>query len=60
MSGNPEAAIERNHNLFCQFAIDSLPRQLAVDLGACSGFQSIPLLELGFSAVIGYAIDYPK
>ncbi|MEG5034000.1 hypothetical protein [Microcoleus sp. AT3-D2] len=51
---------ERNHALFCQFAIDSLPRGLAVDLSASSGFQSIPLVELGFSAVIGCAIGYLK
>jgi len=55
MSGNPAAAIERNHALFCQFAIGSTPRGLAVDLGAGSGFQSIPLAELGFSVV---AIDF--
>ncbi|NQE35719.1 class I SAM-dependent methyltransferase [Microcoleus asticus] len=55
MSGNPEAAIERNHALFCQLALDSAPRGLAIDLGAGSGFQSIPLAKLGFSVV---AIDF--
>lgn len=43
MSGNPEAAIKRNHDLFCQIEIDSTLRGLAIDLGAGSGFQSIPL-----------------
>lgn len=55
MSGNYETAIARNRSLFGQFAIGSLPRGLAVDLGAGSGFQSIPLAELGFSVV---AIDF--
>ena len=55
MSGNPEAAIARNHALFCQLALDSAPRGLAIDLGAGSGFQSIPLAKLGFSVV---AIDF--
>lgn len=55
MSGNSEAAIKRNHDLFCQLEIDSAPRGLAVDLGAGSGFQSIPLAELGFSVV---AVDF--
>lgn len=55
MSGNPEAAIKRNHDLFCQLEIDSTLRGLAIDLGAGSGFQSIPLAELGFSVV---AVDF--
>ncbi len=55
MAGTPEGAIERNHDLFCQLGIDSAPRGLAVDLGAGSGFQSIPLAELGFSVV---AVDF--
>ncbi len=55
MSGNPEAAIERNYNLFCELKIDLMARGLAVDLGAGSGFQSIPLAKLGFSVV---AVDF--
>lgn len=55
MAGTPESAIERNHDLFRQLEISSSPRGLAVDLGAGSGFQSIPLAELGFSVV---AVDF--
>lgn len=55
MAGTSDAAIQRNHDLFRQLEIDSTPRGLAVDLGAGSGFQSIPLAELGFSVV---AVDF--
>lgn len=55
MSGTSEAVIKRNRDLFCQLAIDSTPRGLAIDLGAGSGFQSIPLAELGFSVI---AVDF--
>ncbi|MBW4471462.1 MAG: class I SAM-dependent methyltransferase [Stenomitos rutilans HA7619-LM2] len=55
MAGAPEAAIQRNHDLFHQLGIDSMPRGLAIDLGAGSGSQSIPLAELGFSVV---AVDF--
>ena len=55
MSGTSEAVIKRNRDLFHQLAIDSTPRGLTVDLGAGSGFQSIPLAELGFSVI---AIDF--
>ena len=55
MSGNLESAIKSNHDLFCQLEIDLIPRGLAVDLGAGSGFQSIPLAEFGFSVV---AVDF--
>jgi SAM-dependent methyltransferase len=55
MAGTPESAIERNHALFHQLEISSSARGLAVDLGAGSGFQSIPLAELGFSVV---AVDF--
>ena len=54
MAGTPEAAIKRNHDLFCKLRVDSL-QGLAIDLGAGSGFQSIPLAELGFSVI---AIDF--
>ncbi|NKB16868.1 MAG: class I SAM-dependent methyltransferase [Pseudanabaena sp. CRU_2_10] len=54
MAGTPEAAIKRNHDLLRQLGIN--PSQgLAVDLGAGSGFQSIPLAELGLSVI---AIDF--
>ena len=55
MSGTPAAAFNRNCNFFHQLGIDSLSPGLAIDLGAGSGFQSIPLAELGFSVV---AIDF--
>ena len=55
MAGTPESVFERNHALFRQLEISSSPRGLAVDLGAGSGFQSIPLAELGFSVV---AVDF--
>lgn len=55
MSGSPEVVIERNRALFHQLGIDNLPRGLAVDLGAGSGFQSVPLAEFGFSVV---AVDF--
>jgi len=55
MSGPSEAAIKRNCDLFHQLEIDSTPKGLAVDLGAGSGFQAIPLAELGFSVI---AVDF--
>lgn len=55
MAGDPESALKRSHDLFRQLKIGSSPRGIAVDLGAGSGFQSIPLAELGFSVV---AVDF--
>jgi 2-polyprenyl-3-methyl-5-hydroxy-6-metoxy-1,4-benzoquinol methylase len=55
MAGTPESAIKRNYALFRQLEISLSQRGLAVDLGAGSGFQSIPLAELGFSVV---AVDF--
>lgn len=55
MTGSVDAAIERNRVFFRQLELDTVPRGLAVDLGAGSGFQSIPLAELGFSVV---AVDF--
>jgi SAM-dependent methyltransferase len=55
MAGTPEVAIKRNQDLFCQLQVDSHLRGLAVDLGAGSGFQSMPLAELGFSVI---AVDF--
>lgn len=55
MSGGSEAAIERNRELFRQLEVENVPRGLAIDLGAGTGFQSVPLAELGFSVV---ALDF--
>lgn len=55
MAGSPEIALERNCAFFRQYKLDKMPRGLAVDLGAGSGFQSIPLAEFGFSVV---AVDF--
>lgn len=55
MAGTQEAAIKRNHDFLRQFGSDSLLQGLAIDLGAGSGFQSIPLAELGFSVI---AVDF--
>lgn len=54
MVGTPEAAIGRNHDLLRQLGVNS-SQGLAIDLGAGSGFQSIPLAESGFSVV---AVDF--
>lgn len=54
MTGSPEAATKRNHDLLRQLGFSPSPG-LAIDLGAGSGFQSIPLAELGFSVV---AVDF--
>lgn len=51
MLGSSEAAIERNRQLLRQLIMDETLRGLAVDLGAGSGFQSIPLAEFGFSVI---------
>ncbi|NJM75790.1 MAG: class I SAM-dependent methyltransferase [Acaryochloridaceae cyanobacterium RU_4_10] len=50
MAGTPEVAIKRNHDLLRQLGVCS-SQGLAIDLGAGSGFQSIPLAELGFSVI---------
>ncbi len=55
MTGSPEIGFERNRALFRQLELDKAPRGLAVDLGAGSGLQSIPLAEFGFSVV---AVDF--
>lgn len=54
MAGDENAALERNRSLFRQMAIDVAAKGLAIDLGCGTGFQSIPLAELGYSVV---AID---
>jgi 2-polyprenyl-3-methyl-5-hydroxy-6-metoxy-1,4-benzoquinol methylase len=55
MSGGADAAIERNREHFRRLEVDSVPRGLAVDLGAGVGFQSVPLAGLGFAIV---ALDF--
>ncbi len=56
MAGGAEAAIERNRKFFeAHVGRAKAPaRPLAVDLGCGSGFQSIPLAELGYRVL---AID---
>ena len=55
MAGGFEMVAERNRVFFYQLEIDKIPRGLAIDLGADSGFQSVPLAEFGFSVV---AVDF--
>ncbi len=54
MAGTPEAAIKRNHDLLRQLGVNT-SQGVAIDLGSGSGFQSIPLAELGFSVI---AVDF--
>lgn len=54
IAGTPETAIKRNHDLLRQLGVNSA-QGLAIDLGAGSGFQAIPLAELGFSVI---AVDF--
>jgi 2-polyprenyl-3-methyl-5-hydroxy-6-metoxy-1,4-benzoquinol methylase len=55
MAGGLQKAIADNRQLLQQLGIESVTKGLAIDLGAGSGFQSIPLAELGFSVI---AIDF--
>ena len=55
MAGGFEAVTEGNRTFLRQLEIDKMPRGLAIDLGAGSGFQSVPLAEFGFSVV---AVDF--
>lgn len=55
MAGGFETVAERNRIFLRQLELDKLPRGLAIDLGAGSGFQSVPLAEFGFSVV---AVDF--
>ncbi len=48
MAGDWDAALERYRTLLAKTPIDSRPRGRAIDLGCGSGFQSIPLAEMGF------------
>jgi SAM-dependent methyltransferase len=55
MAGGLQKAIADNRQLLQQLGIESVTKGLAIDLGAGSGFQSIPLAKLGFSVI---AIDF--
>lgn len=54
MYGGHDAGLARNRSFFDAQRIRPAGSKVAIDLGAGSGFQSIPLAELGFSVV---AID---
>lgn len=54
-AGGFEDGTERNRDFFSQLEIRKSSDGLAIDLGAGSGFQAIPLAELGFSVV---AVDF--
>ncbi|HEX5420748.1 MAG TPA: methyltransferase domain-containing protein [Gammaproteobacteria bacterium] len=54
MLGGSSAGFERNAAFFERLGIRPQGSGIAVDLGAGSGFQSVPLAQLGFSVV---AID---
>src|SRR5262245_37799097 len=55
MAGGFENAVVRNNAFFDRLKLAEVPRGLAIDLGAGSGFQSIPLAWLGFQVV---AVDF--
>ncbi len=54
MAGDVNVALDRNRTLFHKLGLDTAPKGLAIDLGCGTGFQSIPLAELGYSVL---AID---
>jgi len=54
MYGGSQAAETRHRQLFESLGVGSWPKGLAVDLGCGSGFQSIPLANLGYRVL---AID---
>jgi SAM-dependent methyltransferase len=51
MAGGKEAGYERNRAFFRHIEAEKFPRGLAIDLGAGSGFQSVPLAEMGFEVI---------
>ena len=51
MAGDVNVALERNRSLFQQLGLNTTPKGLAIDLGCGTGFQSIPLAELGYSVL---------
>lgn len=57
MAGGFENAAKRNEQFFAKIGIKELPKGLAVDLGAGSGFQSIPLANFGFDIL---AVDFSQ
>jgi SAM-dependent methyltransferase len=57
MSGGFARKIEENRNFFKDHRIRPCLSKVAVDLGAGSGFQSIPLAEIGFRVI---AVDLSR
>ncbi len=55
--GGFEKKVEENRKFFAGKGIKPVSNGIAVDLGAGTGFQSIPLAELGFSVT---AVDFSK
>ncbi len=51
ISGGPDLKIEENRKFFRNHGIRPESSGVAVDLGAGSGFQSIPLAESGFNVI---------
>ena len=49
--GGMESKVEENHTFFATHGIKPLRNTVAVDLGCGSGFQSIPLAQLGFRVI---------
>jgi len=57
MFGSFEEKIEENEKFFQSHNIKPTDNDTAIDLGAGSGFQSIPLAKLGFKVI---AVDFSK
>ena len=53
--GDFAAAYEKNVALFAELKLSAAPGDLAIDLGAGPGCQSIPLAEIGFDVI---AVDF--
>lgn len=51
MAGDVNVALDRNRSLFQQLGLNTAPKGLAIDLVCGTGFQSIPLAELGYSVL---------
>ena len=51
ISGGSDLKIEENRKFFKDHDIRPVSSGVAVDLGAGSGFQSIPLAEAGFNVI---------
>lgn len=51
MMGDFDAALQRQRDLFRAFGLEQGNGRLAVDLGAGSGLQSLPLAELGYDVL---------